>query len=402
MRSHGMKMTLVAFAAAAMIAGTASLAPAQPLKQDLASYFLLAQRRASLKNFKLDSACNIGVNCGSTSPNSECGTLAVAQVTFADGSQAAADKAFFRKGGARIWQLFRNTGDSLANVQILSPPVQPFTPPAPPIIPGTCDPGCVVTPANIAALEAACGFPAAFPPCNAGAPVKALKASDCSPASADAILLNGVCDLKPGTYGSVDVQNAAQVSLTAGDYNVCNFKTGRNVLVNANGARVLIPNGGQFRTNNNTDLADSCGDLTVFVQGAGVVSFGRNSLIAAKVCAPQSFLSLGHNNTLIGQFVGDTVSSNLNNRGQCCGGACACYDAFTPTSGPVGTTVTATGGCDMSATTGVRVCGIPAIIDSKTPNEIKFRIPVGAAGACDVEFDSPAGTFLGFTKFTVN
>jgi hypothetical protein len=75
-----------------------------------------------------------------------------------------------------------------------------------------------------------------------------------------------------------------------------------------------------FRASNGTELAEGCGELTVLVDGASSpVSFGRGGLVAAKICAPESKLSLGHNNVLIGQFVADTVSADLNNVGQCCG-----------------------------------------------------------------------------------
>jgi hypothetical protein len=49
------------------------------------------------------------------------------------------------------------------------------------------------------------------------------------------------------------------------------------------------------------------------------VSFGRGGVVAAEVCAPQSDISLGHNNILIGSFVSDTVHADLNNFGRCCG-----------------------------------------------------------------------------------
>jgi hypothetical protein len=397
MRSHGIiTKTLAALVAAAGLFGaTAPAAMAQTLRRDIGSYFILAQRKASLKNMKLDSACNVGVNCAAISNSGSCGNLTMNDVLFAEGSQVAGDRTFFRRNGAIIWDLFRNGGGPLDNVQILGSGPTPFTLP---ILANTCT-NCVP---DIAAIEAACGFPSPFPACDIAKPVKAAPNADCDPVALDTVLGNKQCDLAPGAYGQVVALNAARLNLAAGDYPVCSFKTGRNVIVGASGANIYVADGGDFKTNNNTDLADSCGDLSVFLKGTGQVSFGRNSLIAAKLCAPAANIKLGHNNVLIGQFIGDVVNADLNNRGQCCGGRCACYDTFAPTSGVVGTEITASGACDMTATTEVRVCGFAANITSKTALEIKFEIPAGAAGACDVEFVSPSGTFLGFQKLQVN
>jgi hypothetical protein len=395
MRSH-IKMTFTALLVAAGLSATAvQPAMAQTLRRDLPSYFILAQTKASLKNMELDSACNVGVNCAANSQSGSCGNLLMNDVFFAQGSQVAGDRTFFRKNGAIIWDLFRNGGGPLDNVQILGSGPTPFTLP---IIPNTCT-NCVP---DVAAIEALCGFPVPFPACDAAKPVKAGPNTDCDPLALDILPGNKQCDLAPGTYGSIVVLNVARLNLTAGDYNVCSFRTGRNTKVEAGGTRILVADGGIFKTNNNTDLAETCGDLSVLVKGDGQVSFGRNSLIATKMCAPAANIKLGHNNLLIGQFVGDVVNADLNNKGQCCGGRCSCYDDFLPTSGPVGTVVTATGACDMTATTEVRVCGFAANITVKTALEIKFEIPAGAAGACTVEFVSPSGTFVGNQKFTVN
>jgi hypothetical protein len=365
---------------------------AQPLRRDLASYFILAQRKATLKDMQLDSACNIGVNCGIPGNLATCGQLSYGATTQADGSQTVGHATFFRKPGAKVWQVFRNNDSSLANVSIGAPPPSPFDTP---IIPGTCS-GCVP---DVAALQAACGFADPFPACDPTNSVKVAPNGDCS--AGDTNPGNGACDLPPGTYGLINVLNGARLNMSPGVYNVCDFKSGKGVIIDGTGVQINV-NGGFFKLNNNNDLGDGCGDFTVHVKGSGQVSFGRNSLIAAKVCAPQSNVKLGHNNTLIGQFIGDVVNADLNDRGQCCGGRCSCYDGFTPTTASVGATITATGTCDMSATTKVTVCGFEAPITVKTPLELKFTVPAGASGACDVVFESPAGSFLGFSKLTVN
>jgi hypothetical protein len=83
---------------------------------------------------------------------------------------------------------------------------------------------------------------------------------------------------------------------------------------------LLIPAGGAFRASNGTELGEGCGDFRVLIDGqASNVAFGRSGLIAAKVCAPETKLSLGHSNVLIGQFVANSLTADLNNVGRCCG-----------------------------------------------------------------------------------
>lgn len=386
-----MRTPLLTLLAASLL--VTAVAEAQPLRRSLPSYFVFAQRKASLKNLSLDSPCNVGVNCASPSANSSCGALVLGEVTFVDGSQAAGDKTFFRKPGAVVSQLFRNDGGPLANVTVNVPPAQPFTTP---IIAGSCDPGCRPNPV---ALETACGFPLPFPACDGTKNVRALPGADCPGDTAPG---NGACDLPPGTYGYIVVQNAARLTLAPGDYVACGVQIGRNVIVRADEARVLVDDGGFFKANNGTTVAEACGDLTVFVRGKGKVSFGRHASIAADVCAPQSSVKLGHANQLLGRFVGDTVSADLNNHGRCCGGACACFNDFTPRAAKVGDAVTMLAGCSLDNVLEVRVCGIAATVLEKSDTELVFVVPAGAQGSCLVEVDSATGTFESAFRLTVN
>jgi hypothetical protein len=382
-------LTLVLIVASMLSATTGD---AQPLRRTLQSYFVFAQRKASLKNLSLDTPCNVGVNCASPNPNSSCGSLALSDVTFVDGSQAAGDKTFFRKPGAVVSQLFRNDSSSLANVTVNQPPPQTFTTP---IVPGSCASGC--TP-NALALEVACGFPAPFPGCNDTKNVRVLPGTDC-PGDTDPG--NGVCDLPPGTYGFIVVQNAGRLTLAAGDYVVCGVRIGRNAILRADASRVLVPDGGFLKANNGTTVAEACGDLTVFVRGKGKVSFGRHASIAAEVCAPQSSVKLGHGNQLLGRFVADAVSADWNNHAKCCGGACACFNDFTPHVAQVGAVVTMIAGCSLDNVTEVRVCGVPATVTDVSDTELMFQVPAGAHGSCIVEVDSPVGTFEGSVHLAV-
>jgi len=166
-----------------------------------------------------------------------------------------------------------------------------------------------------AALKAACGFPAEFPECDPQRAVRATPLADCE---FDTIPGNEQCDLAPGVYGRLRVLNDARASLGPGQYVFCGFKVGRNAAVEADGTTVLMPTGGQFKVSNGSEVGQTCGDLRVLMDGFGFVSFGRHSLVASRVCAPQAYVRLGHANTLIGQFIADTITSDSNNQGVCC------------------------------------------------------------------------------------
>jgi hypothetical protein len=283
--------------------------PGAPLRRDMGAYFALAQRSMSMKDFQLDAPCNVGVNCGSVTTNGTCGVIAMEDATFGEGSQVVGDKVFFRKPGAKLWQLFRNDGGPLDHVELLAPPETPF---APPIIPGTCDDTCTT---NVAAMEAACGFPTPFPACDSTRPVRAMPLADCP---FDTTPGNQQCDLAPGVYGRLWTLAGARVSLAPGQYVFCSMKVGRDGTIDAHQATVLLPSGAHVKASNGAAVGADCGDLTVLMQGQGVVSFGRHALIASRVCAPRAYMRLGHGNTLIGQFIGDTISSDSHNQGRCC------------------------------------------------------------------------------------
>jgi hypothetical protein len=376
------KLSGIAVVAVAMSLGLGSPAGAQPLRKDLSSYFVFAQRNASLKNLHLNDRCNVGVGCSQPSANSSCGVVNLDDVLFGDGSQIAGDVVKIRSGG-NVFQVFRNSVNALAGVVIRQPPIQALPDP---IIPGSCGQGCSTNPTP---LEAACGFPNPFPACNAGAPITVAVGKDCK---GDTNSGNGRCDLPPGTYGAIEVQNGASLTLSSGTYVACSFRVGKNAEVLGSASLILIPEGGFFRVNNSSLVGQQCGDITVFIKGVGDVSLGKGSTIAAKVCAPQSTIGLGNGNQLTGQFIGDTVNADFGNNAQCCD-RCTCFSDFTPKVAKVGDVVTLTGGCDMTNAQAVRICDIPAPIISKNANEVRVTVPAGASGQCVVELDSGPGTF---------
>jgi hypothetical protein len=326
--------------------------------------------------------------------------LALGRVTAVDGGQVVASQTFLRKPGAQLWQLFRNNDSSLENVTLLAPPPnpQPFDGP---VIPGTCDDACNP---NYAAMKQACGFPNPFPVCDPARAVKVERGNDCAPY--DTVPGNQQCDLPTGTYGTIVVNDGGRLNLTSGVYVACLLRAGQHTTITAHNVTMFVPAGAPsknaLRINNGTELGADCGDLRFLVDGQSRVTFGRGGVVAAEVCAPQSKISLGHNNILIGSFIGDTVNADLNNFGRCCGGSCSCFDQLVPSTASVGAVVTATGNCHVETVSDVRVCGFSATVVSRTPGQVQFQVPALAVGACNVEFLSPAGSFLGVQKLTVS
>jgi hypothetical protein len=365
------------------LVATALPVAAQPLRRDLGAYAILAMRRASLKDITVAGACNVGVNCGSPSPGSDCGILRMDDATFADGAQAAGDRTFQRAGSV-FFQLFRNGGGPLAGITVNAPPVQTF---ATPIIPNTCSSSCAP---DYAAMERSCGFPSPFPVCDASRAVVAQKNADCT---FDTQRGNGMCDLAPGKYGTIEVRNGATVLLAPGAYVACDLRVSRKARVLGEGVVLDVGTGGSLRVGSGSQVGQDCGDLVVHLAGLGPVAFGRNARIAAQICAPRADVGLGHDNVIVGQVIADTIASDASNDVQCCGGRCACIDEITPARATPGSTVLLTTRCDLSAATAVRICDLPAQILTRTPTSLEVVVPAGASGACVVEVDSPAGTW---------
>jgi len=384
MESHGMshRAPRWLFAVATTIACAAPAFAHSPLRRDFDAYFILASKYARLKNFNLESACNIGVNCATPTPPSTCGQMIMEDLHAVDGAQLVADRTFCTKPNAILAQLFRNGGGPGC------PASEPFVPP---VVDATCGVGC--TP-NVAALEALCGFPDPYPACDPGKPVTVQPGMDCGGIGiVDAIPGNGRCDLTPGAYGAITVRNDAELRTATGAYAVCSFTVARRArVIPSQTTTILVASGGRLRLGTESRIGFACNDLTIQLKGSGSVNFGRHSTVSAHLCGPERLIRLGHGNTLTGQFVGDRVVANHDNHGLCCA-ACTCIDQFSPATAHVGAAVTMIGHCDLTPTTAVRICGIAAPIVSKTASTIVVTVPPGAAGDCTVEVDSEPGTF---------
>jgi hypothetical protein len=405
-----------AITVAATIAIGAQAAWAQPaLKRDLDSYFIFALQSASLKNFNLNGACNVGVNCAQPSSNSSCGVIVHENATYDQGSQIVGDVARFNRPGAVIWQLFSNKPSGLNNVSIGLPPVQSFVPPVLGNIDGDANPSCSTANQQCVVdygdLYAACGFPAVFPACDLTKSIVVLPNSDCPVIINDPVPGNNVCDLEPGVWGNVSIQNGGRLNLVGGTYTFCNFQSGQHVNITASADTTIYMNG-DLDLRDDVDFGPApgtdCGQIEVFANGPGVVGFGRDSDINGYFCAPERLLRLGHNNNLTGRFFAEVVNADSNDRGFCCeeGGACACFDTLTPSTASVGANVTLTGNCGLGEATGVTLlCGLnsfPATIVTQSGTELVFTVPAGASGACQVKVESVSGVFTGTSTLTVN
>jgi hypothetical protein len=384
---------------------------AQPLNTNLSAYHIFAMQTANLKNYQLLGACNTGVNCAQPSSNSDCGVHSLENAFYADGSQIAGDVAKFTKPGASIWQLFSSNANT-TNVLIRNPgPLpngsNPFTPPILGDLDMDGNPSCQTVGQqcvpDFGDLEVACGFPNPFPACNVLNPVLVLANSDCTlPVGVDVLLGNGRCDLPAGVYGNMTVQDNGNVTFVGGAYTFCSFVFGKSTSTIVDASATIAVNG-DVALNNDTQFAQTCNDIQLWAKGPGGFTFGRNSNIAGKFCAPERAVGLGHNNDLTGQFAGDTVRSDSNNRGLCCDQVgCACIDDFSPKTAIVGDDITLTGGCDLTAATGVTICNIAANIITKTEAEIVVDVPAGAMGPCPVKVQSASGVFTHVGTLQVN
>jgi len=388
--------------------GPAVASAAPTLNRSLDAYFALAQRFLRMKNFSLESPCNIGVNCPPTGQNGKTGLITFDGAFGADGSQIVANRTYCGKKPSNLWEHFTNddTNGSCAKNTVRNPPVTTFLPPIIGDLDGDGHPSCEIDASHNAVIdygdiEKGCGFPPDDNfTCDPSKPVTVKAGQDCLPY--DTNLGNARCDLPPGTYGDLTVGNDSKTDLVGGIYRFCNVNISRRTVTTAKGTTILIPDGGSFKVNNDSVIGADCGDLAVLVKGAGTVRFGRRLSVAAKVCAPQSKVNLGDESNLLGQFIGEQVETDFDDHGHCCGGHCACIDAFSPSSGKVGDVITMTSGCNLNNATGVQICGVDAPIQSKSQAELKVKIGVGTPpGQCDVTILSAVGSFKANAKLTV-
>jgi IPT/TIG domain len=96
-----------------------------------------------------------------------------------------------------------------------------------------------------------------------------------------------------------------------------------------------------------------------------------------------------------GCFFGHNVTNGIVQGG----GALPTITSFTPTAGPVGTTVTITG-TNLTGATSVKFNGVSATITSNTATQIVTKVPTGATTG-PITVTTPSGTATSATNFTV-
>ena len=96
-----------------------------------------------------------------------------------------------------------------------------------------------------------------------------------------------------------------------------------------------------------------------------------------------------------GCFFGHNVTSGIVQGG----GVAPTITSFTPTAGPVGTTVTITG-TNLTGATSVKFNGVSATITSNTATQIVTKVPTGATTG-PITVTTPSGTATSATNFTV-
>jgi hypothetical protein len=141
-----------------------------------------------------------------------------------------------------------------------------------------------------------------------------------------------------------------------------------------------------------TDGADVLGN-----PGANQCGFATAPAVAdnGKVDLNNSVTITAADSCTNGCFFGHNVTSGIVQGG----GAAPTITSFTPTAGPVGTTVTITG-TNLTGATSVKFNGVSATITSNTATQIVTKVPTGATtGPITVTTDS--GTATSATNFTV-
>lgn len=284
--------------------------------RDLSSYFVFGQERVQLKNLSLAGTCKIGVNCAAPNASSFCGVLSLNNAVFDSDAQLVASH-IANTGFSALPRVLSE--EEVPNCGRAAPRTlsQRFTPPILGDLDGDGNPSCGLNcTSDPDDLTVACGFQVAPVSCNPGG-ILAPAGIDCVPI--DAVLGNGRCDLAAGTYGSLIALDGSTVMFQAGSYVFCDVAFGKNThLAVAGAVEMSIASFGGFSVSNGSIVGQRCGDLRIFVQDGGDVTFGKDAQIVADVCAPESSIRLGHGNHLQGHFVGSDVSADIGNIGVCC------------------------------------------------------------------------------------
>jgi hypothetical protein len=231
---------------------------------------------------------NVGVNLADPNPfDSSPGANVGANARFvmSDGTQLVADSMRF-DAGASAWNVFRNY--TVANFAgEIRGSLGSFTPP---IIPAASLPGLGFTPGRTETETAS-----------------------------DVTVADGPVTLPAGTYRDITVNDAKVLTLAAGTYNIRNFHTGKNTLIQVTDGTVLlidgkfnVGDGGAFGTNTTGMAQVRAGSWGVTGLTEATINFGRKVQAKGQFFAPFGLLDLGHTTDLVGRFWADRIGSDWN------------------------------------------------------------------------------------------
>ncbi len=259
-------------------------------------------------------------------------------------------------GSRDFWAVFRNGAASCepgcGMIGDPGPAADCSTPFAPPILAdldgdgeASCDARCRV---DLDDVARACGVTLPFPACAPQRRVVVTVDADCP--EGDREPGNHRCDLAAGTYGAIAVQDGARVAFAPGTTVACSLTVGKGARATSSGpATILVPGRGAVRLRNLAEVGTTCGMLTVVAEHGGI-SFGRNATLTLDACTLGGRLTLGHANELRGHFIGDTVGSDRNNLGRCCGGGFGPPTTTSTTTSSTSTTATSSSTTSSPAT----------------------------------------------------
>ena len=163
-----------------------------------------------------------------------------------------------------------------------------------------CAPPTAFTSPLIAAPAAACGYPAAFPACDANRPVS--------------VGTGSTRQLSPGTYGTLDVAGGSapgSVVLSSGTYVFCSVRTGRGVRITGSGSTTVFVSGDvNLGADTVTAPSSTSGSLHLVTNGTSI-QFAHASDVTALLCAPNADLRVTSASDLRGTFLARTIYTEL-------------------------------------------------------------------------------------------
>ena len=272
---------VIAMGAVRMWPAGATGSPTRPVDRTTDSYVLFALDSISLKggNGQVTEIDNGDVGVQSDKPSDSlnlCQGGSAHPTTLGDGTEANAAN-FNMSAACSFWDVYSNHLVGTPTIRNSGP--TPFTTP-------------LIPPANL-------------PP---------FPSFSCDPTKPVTVPTAGSMNLAPGTYGAVQVEDGAKLTLTGGTYTFCSIGMGQNAsLVDVDATIVQVV--GTMNTNGGT--VGPSANAQFFIRGDGTggqiaVTFGREGTVAGTFWAPNNQINLGHGTDLTGHFWAKRLQSDFN------------------------------------------------------------------------------------------